>query len=266
MHVRRRRRRQAPGDAGAGARPACPANCAGFSLSGGVRYIDYNQLTGTNNVMGGLDVADGLHLHGVGRRSRAAASSTSSSRRIARCTTRSPRTAASCAPTRSSPSSTSPTKTTARRRTTTDLFNRHQHGDSMYGVLQSFRCTQFGIQCNGMPVAGQSVSGLTGCTVVRSCRTAASSPTSTRTSTSSPSRRRRAASRSIRTTSSSSPSRRPSDPVGVHHRACRARASRTSRRARSLNHSCIASTNTGLLRRPGGASQRRRQLGAATTT
>ena len=34
----------------------------------------------------------------------------------------------------------------------------------MYGVLQSFRCTQFGIECNGMPLTGQSVSGLTGCT------------------------------------------------------------------------------------------------------
>ena len=34
---------------------------------------------------------------------------------------------------------------------------------NMYGVLHSFRCTQFGVQCGGMPVPPMSVSNLTGC-------------------------------------------------------------------------------------------------------
>ncbi len=33
-----------------------PATCQGFSLSGGVRFIDYDQIDGTTNIAGGLDV------------------------------------------------------------------------------------------------------------------------------------------------------------------------------------------------------------------
>jgi hypothetical protein len=38
-----------------------PANCAGFTLGGGVRFLDYNQLTNTNNVGGGLSVPDAFN-------------------------------------------------------------------------------------------------------------------------------------------------------------------------------------------------------------
>ena len=46
---------------------------------------------------------------------------------------------------------------------TSDLFDPSTNGVNMYGTLHSFRCTQFGVQCNGMPVPPMSVSGLTGC-------------------------------------------------------------------------------------------------------
>jgi len=43
---------------------------------------------------------------------------------------------------------------------TTDLFDA---GATAYGPLVPFRCTQFGVQCNGQPVPPTSISGLTGC-------------------------------------------------------------------------------------------------------
>jgi hypothetical protein len=33
-----------------------PPGCSGFSLGGGVRFVDYNQLDGTNNILGGADL------------------------------------------------------------------------------------------------------------------------------------------------------------------------------------------------------------------
>ncbi|HWE31811.1 MAG TPA: hypothetical protein VHB97_27610, partial [Polyangia bacterium] len=47
---------------------------------------------------------------------------------------------------------------------TSDLFDGSAAGVSAYGTLDRFRCTQFGIACNGAPVPPTSVSGLTGCT------------------------------------------------------------------------------------------------------
>jgi len=45
----------------------------------------------------------------------------------------------------------------------TDLFDASSDGVARYGPLDRFRCTQFGVQCNGAPVPPMSVSGLTGC-------------------------------------------------------------------------------------------------------
>ncbi|MGZ3439222.1 MAG: hypothetical protein ACXVDD_06890, partial [Polyangia bacterium] len=45
-----------------------------------------------------------------------------------------------------------------------DLFDPSTGGVSMYGTLHSFRCTQFGVECNGQPVPPMSTTGLTGCT------------------------------------------------------------------------------------------------------
>ena len=95
-----------------------PTNCSGFSLTGGVNFLDYNQLTGTNNIGGGLMIAGRVQLHGVGRRRglRLRAPARVAVSRAARQDRQ--RTPASCAPTRSSRSSSSPTRMTARRRTT----------------------------------------------------------------------------------------------------------------------------------------------------
>lgn len=46
----------------------------------------------------------------------------------------------------------------------TDLFDGSAAGVAAYGPLDRFRCAQFGIECNGMPVPPTSSSGLTGCT------------------------------------------------------------------------------------------------------
>ncbi len=42
----------------------------------------------------------------------------------------------------------------------TDLFDASA---TQYGPLTRFRCTQFGVQCNGQPVPPMAISGLTGC-------------------------------------------------------------------------------------------------------
>ncbi len=46
----------------------------------------------------------------------------------------------------------------------TDLFDGSSAGVAAYGPLDRFRCAQFGIACNGAPVPATAVSGLTGCT------------------------------------------------------------------------------------------------------
>ncbi|MDB4969468.1 MAG: hypothetical protein JWN44_5157 [Myxococcales bacterium] len=46
---------------------------------------------------------------------------------------------------------------------TTDLFDGSAAGLAAYGPLDHFRCTQFGIACNGAPVPPRSIAGLTDC-------------------------------------------------------------------------------------------------------
>lgn len=50
---------------------------------------------------------------------------------------------------------------------TTDLFDGNAATVAAYGPLDRFRCTQFGIACNGAPVPAAPVAGLTGCTSQR---------------------------------------------------------------------------------------------------
>ena len=128
-----------------------------LSLSGGVRFVDDNQLAGTTNFAGDLAAAlDALSDVGT-----TGCSFPSRSRpRTARCMTSCRRTPASCARTRCSSSSSSPTATTARRRRRAISFDP---ASTSYGTLDRFRCTQFGIACGGMPVPAMAISGLTGC-------------------------------------------------------------------------------------------------------
>ena len=139
-----------------------PAACTGFSLSGGVRYLDYNQLAGTNNIMGGLDVPTAFSCMssvgeaGCGFEHQLEATYRSLHDTIAENTgfLRSDAILAVVFVTDEDDCSAPPTS---------DLFDPSTNGVNMYGTLHSFRCTQFGIQCNGMPVPPMSVSGLTGC-------------------------------------------------------------------------------------------------------
>jgi len=79
-------------------------SCTNFALSGGVRYIDYNQLAGTNNIMGVPDVPTAFScMAAVGEAGCGFEHQMEAA--YARSTIRSRRTTASSAPTPSSPSS-----------------------------------------------------------------------------------------------------------------------------------------------------------------
>ena len=140
-----------------------PANCSGFSLSGGVRYLDYNQKTNTNNVMGGLSVSDAFTcMASVGDEGCGFEHQLESAYRALRNNIpenqgflRSDAILAVVFVTDEDDCS-APDDT--------DLFVNNAQAMSTYGVLHSFRCTQFGVQCNGQPVPPMSVSNLTGCT------------------------------------------------------------------------------------------------------
>ncbi|HEY2749150.1 MAG TPA: hypothetical protein VGL86_31240 [Polyangia bacterium] len=146
-----------------------PTDCGGFTLGGGENFIDYNQIAGTSNVMGitggalGDQVAAAFTCmasvgdQGCGFEHQLESPYRALHDNIAQNTgfLRSDAILAVVFVTDEDDCSASDT---------TDLFANTTQANSMYGVLQSFRCTQFGIQCNGMPLTGQSEAGLTGCT------------------------------------------------------------------------------------------------------
>jgi hypothetical protein len=140
-----------------------PANCAGFSLSGGVRYIDYNQLAGTNNIMGVPDVPSAFQCMsavgegGCGFEHQMESPYRALHDQIAENAgfLRSDAILAVVFVTDEDDCSAPPT---------TDLFDPSTNGVNLYGTLHSFRCTQFGIQCNGQPVPPMSMAGVNGCT------------------------------------------------------------------------------------------------------
>jgi hypothetical protein len=139
-----------------------PTQCSTFGLSGGVKYIDYNQITGTNNINGGLSVPDAFTcMATVGDGGCGFEHQMESVYRALHDPIpdnagflRSDAILAVVYVTDEDDCSATPTS---------DLFDPSTNGVSMYGVLHSFRCTQFGVQCNGQPVPPMSISGLTGC-------------------------------------------------------------------------------------------------------
>jgi hypothetical protein len=141
-----------------------PAGCTGFSLGGGVHYIDYNQLTGTDNIMGitsgdiptAFSCIAAVGEAGCGFEHQLEAPYRALHDMIAENAgfLRPDAILAVVYVTDEDDCSAPPTS---------DLFDPSTNGVNMYGVLHSFRCTQFGVQCNGMPVPPMSVSGLTGC-------------------------------------------------------------------------------------------------------
>jgi hypothetical protein len=139
-----------------------PACTNGFSLSGGVRYIDYNQLDGTNNIVGVPDVPTAFScISSVGEGGCGFEHQLESPYRALHDMIpenngflRPDAILAVVYVTDEDDCSAPPNS---------DLFDPSTNGVNMYGVLHSFRCTQFGVQCNGMPVPPMSIAGLTGC-------------------------------------------------------------------------------------------------------
>jgi hypothetical protein len=141
-----------------------PANCANFSLSGGVRYLDYNQIAGTNNVMGGLNVADAFTcMASVGDQGCGFEHQLESAYRALHDQAKIAENAGFYRSDAILAVVFVTDEDDCSAPDNTDLFTNNAQSMSMYGVLQSFRCTQFGIQCNGMPLTGQATSGNMGC-------------------------------------------------------------------------------------------------------
>jgi hypothetical protein len=140
-----------------------PANCAGFSLSGGVRFLDYNQLTNTNNVAGGLSVPDAFNcMAAVGQNGcgfehqlesvyRALHDNIAENTGFLR-----PDAILAIVFVTDEDDCSAPV--------TSDLFDPSAGAVTTYGTLHSFRCTQFGVECNGALVPASSASGLQMCT------------------------------------------------------------------------------------------------------
>jgi hypothetical protein len=144
--------------------PPTGINCTNFALSGGVRFIDYNQLNGTDNLMGvpagdvstAFSCMAGVGEGGCGFEHQLEATYRALHDPIPENANflRSDAILAVVFVTDEDDCS-APTNS--------DLFDGSTAGISMYGTLHSFRCTQYGIQCNGQPVPPMSTSGLTGC-------------------------------------------------------------------------------------------------------
>jgi hypothetical protein len=146
--------------AGAQNSPACQS----FALGGGVRFIDYDQINGTDNIMGlaAGDVATAFSCmsavggagcgfeHQLESTYRALHDPPAENAGFLRDDALLIVFHVSDEDDCSAPPD-------------TDLFDPSPDGIAKYGTLHSFRCTQFGIQCNGMPVPPMSISGLTGC-------------------------------------------------------------------------------------------------------
>jgi hypothetical protein len=139
-----------------------PANCANLTLSGG-NFVDYNQLAGTNNIGGGLSVPEAFSClssvgdGGCGFEHQLEAVYRALHDNIAENAgfLRSDAILAVVFVTDEDDCS-APANG--------DLFDPSTAGVNMYGTLHSFRCTQWGIQCNGMQVPPMSTpTSFTGC-------------------------------------------------------------------------------------------------------
>jgi hypothetical protein len=140
-----------------------PASCANLSL-GGVRYIDYDQLAGTNNIMGVPDVPTAFScISSVGYAGCGFEHVLESVYRALHDPP--PENAGFLRDdallvvffiTDEDDCSAPPD---------TDLFDPSADGVAKYGTLHSFRCTQFGITCSepGMPLSGVAMDPTGGC-------------------------------------------------------------------------------------------------------
>jgi hypothetical protein len=142
--------------------PLVPAGCSNFSL-GGVRYLDYDQVAGTTNIVGVPDVATAfLCMSAVGDAGCGFEHQLESVYRALHDPP--PENAGFLRDDALLVIFFATDEDDCSAPPDTDLFDPSPDGIAKYGTLHSFRCTQFGIECNGQPVPPMSVSGLTGCT------------------------------------------------------------------------------------------------------
>ncbi len=135
-----------------------PAACSSFTLGGGVRFIDYDQVHGTDN-LGGTDLATAFTcISSVGQSGCGFEHQLESAYRALHDAI--PENAGFLRPdallvvvyvTDEDDCSAPPN---------TDLFDPSTNGVNSYGVLHSFRCTQFGIACGTPPTAVQPVDSM----------------------------------------------------------------------------------------------------------
>jgi len=148
----------------AGATLPMGVSCTNFALSGGVRYIDYNQLAGTDNIMGVPDVPTAFTcMAAVGEAGCGFEHQLEASYRALHDQAMIPENSGFLRSDAILALVYVTDEDDCSAPATSDLFDPSTNGVNMYGTLHSFRCTQFGVQCNGMPVPPMSVSGLTGC-------------------------------------------------------------------------------------------------------
>jgi hypothetical protein len=121
-----------------------PPACTSFALGGGVRYLDYNQLAGTTNIVGGADVAtafgcmSAVGSSGCGFEQPLEATYTALHDAI-------PENAGFLRPDALLVVVYVTDEDDCSAPATTDLFS--DAANSPYGTLHSFRCTQWGIAC-----------------------------------------------------------------------------------------------------------------------
>ena len=135
-----------------------PANCANFGLSGGQRFLDYNQLTGTNNITGGLDVPSAFNcMASVGEAGCGFEYQLESVYRALHDPI--PENQGFLRPDAILAVVWVTDEDDCAAPDDTDLFDPSTAGINKYSTLHSFRCTQFGIMCNNQLVPGMSTGG-----------------------------------------------------------------------------------------------------------
>ena len=134
----------------AGAVLPAGVSCSGFSLGGGVRFLEYDQLAGTNNIMGEPDVASAFScMAAVGEAGCGFEHVLESTYRALSGTVaenagflRDDALLVVFYVTDEDDCSAPPDG---------DLFDPSPDGIAKYGTLHSFRCTQFGVSCSTPP-------------------------------------------------------------------------------------------------------------------
>ena len=139
-----------------------PAYCNGFSLGGGVRFLDYDQIAQTNNVVGGLSIEQAFGCMGaVGSEGCGFEHVLESPYRALHDDI--PENAGFLRDDALLVVVLVTDEDDCSAPDDTDLFLNTPEANAQYGVLHSFRCTQWGISCTDppAPLAPVSQSNLT---------------------------------------------------------------------------------------------------------